>query len=104
MLSLLLVVGPACEWPAYADLTSHATGSAHHTTDDRAGGNPTSCDAAVGVPSSTGYLQVGSSLEVAQGLPVGGPGRACSLVSSREDSKIVPGRPPLFLLHASLLI
>ena len=62
-----------------------------------------SCDA-VGLPSSTGYLQVGPSVKVAVALPVARSIPVRLLISSSEDSKRLPSRPPLFLLYASLLI
>jgi len=103
MLAFFLVLGHACELPAFADLISHAAEDAHHSADHHADEDLISCDA-VGLPSSTGYLQVGPSVEVALALPV-----ACSvpvqlLISSPDDSKRLPSRPPLFLLYASLLI
>jgi hypothetical protein len=102
MLAFFLVLGHACELPAFADLISHAAEEAHHSADHHADEDLISCDA-VALPSSTGYLQVGPSVEVAVALPARSiPVRL--LISSSEDSKRLPSLPPLFLLYASLLI
>jgi len=102
MLAFFLVLGHACELPGFADLISHAAEDAHHSADHHADEDLISCDA-VALPSSTGYLQVGPSVEVAVALPARSiPVRL--LISSSEDSKRLPSRPPLFLLYASLLI
>jgi hypothetical protein len=103
MLAFLLVLGHACELPAFADLVSHATEDAHHSADDHADEHLISCDA-VGLPSSTGYLPVGPWLDVAEAVPVARPVPVRLIVSSVEDSNRLPSRPPLFLLYASLLI
>ena len=103
MLAFLLVLGHACELPAFADLVSHAAEDAHHSAGHHGDENLISCDA-VGLPSSTGYLQVGPSVEVAVALPVARSVPVRLLISSPQDSKRLPSRPPLFLLYASLLI
>jgi hypothetical protein len=103
MLTVFLVLGHACELPALADLVSHTTEDAHHSAGDHADENLISCDA-VGVPSSTGYLQLGPSLDVAEVLPVASLVPVRVISSSRDGSSRLPSRPPLFLLHASLLI
>lgn len=103
MVAFLLVLGHACELPAFAGLVSHATEDAHHSADNHADEDLISCDA-VGLPSSAGYLQVGPSLDVAEAHPVASPGRVRLIISSRQDSSRLPSRPPLFLLYASLLI
>jgi hypothetical protein len=103
MLVFLLVLGHACELPAFADFVSHAAEDAHHSADHHADENLISCDA-VGLPSSTGHLQVGPSVEVAVALPVARSVPVRLIISSPEDAKRLPSRPPLFLLYASLLI
>jgi len=103
MLAFLLVLGHACELPAFADLVLHATVDAHHSADDHADGNLISCDA-VGVPSSSGYLQLSPGLEVAEALPIASPVPVKQIISSAEDSNRLRSGPPLFLLYASLLI
>ena len=103
MLAFLLVLGHACELPSFADLVSHAAEDAHHSADTHADENLISCDA-IGLPSSTGYLQVVPNLDVAVALPVARPVLVRLIISSPEDSNRLPSRPPLFLLYASLLI
>jgi len=103
VLVLLLVLGHACELPAYADLASHADEDARHATHDHADENLISCDG-VAVPSNTGYLQAGLGLDVAQALPVASLVPVRLVTSSLEDPKRLSSRPSLFLLYASLLI
>ena len=102
-LAFLLVLGHACELPAFADLASHASEDAHHSADHHADETLISCDA-VGLPSSTGYLQVGPSLDIAQARPVASPFLVRLVISAPGNSNRLPSRPPLFLLYASLLI
>ena len=101
---LFLVLGHACELPAFVGLASHPAGNAHHSTDEQADVNLTSCDAAVAARSNTGCLQAGPILDVVQALQVAQLVPVHPVTSSREDSRIWLSRPPLFLLHASLLI
>src|SRR5262245_8353804 len=103
VLAFLLVLGHACELPAFADLVSHAAEDAHHSADHHADEDLISCDA-VGVPSSTGYLQVGPSLDVAVALPVARPAPVRAIIASPDVSNRLLSRPPLFLLYVSLLI
>src|SRR5262245_18394878 len=103
MLAFLLVLGHACELPAFADLALHATEAAHPSADHHADEDLISCDA-VGLPSSTGYLQVVPSIEVAVALQVAHSVPVQLIISSPDKSKRLPSRPPLFLLYASLLI
>ena len=102
-LAFLLVLGHACELPAFADLLSHSAEDSHHSADHHADENLISCDA-IGLPSSPGYLQVGPSLDVAVAFPVARPVPLRLIISSSVDSKRLPSRPPLFLLYASFLI
>ena len=103
MLAFLLVLGHACELPAFADSLLHAAEDAHHSADHHADEDLISCDA-VGLPSSPGYLHVGPSTEVAIALPVTRAVPVRLIISSPDASKKRPSRPPLFLLFASLLI
>ena len=102
-LAFLLVLGHACELPAVAGLVAHATEDAHHSADHHADENLLSCDA-VGLPPSPGYLQVGPNLDVVVALPVASAFLVRLISSSPKYSNRLPGRPPLFLLYASLLI
>jgi hypothetical protein len=105
LLALLLVLGHACELPAYADLviSSHVTAGAGHAADDHAHEPQISCDP-VDMLASTGSVQVVPDLRAAQVVPLGNPLPVRLVIASLEDSKRLPSRPPLFLLHASLLI
>jgi hypothetical protein len=103
MLIAFLVLGHTCEVPAWADLVSDTTEAARHSAGDHEDENLISCDA-VGVPSSTAYLQLGPSLDVAEVLPVARPVPVRVIRLSLDGSSRLPSRPPLFLLHASLLI
>jgi hypothetical protein len=104
MIAFLLVLGHACELPAFADLVSHAGADAHHSADHHANEDLISCDEAVGLLSSTAYLQVGPSLDVVDALPVARAFSARLIPSAPEDPDRLPSRPPLYLLYASLLI
>ena len=105
LLALLLVLGHACELPAYVDLviSSHLTEGAGHAAHDEAHEAQISCDP-VDVLASSGVLQVGPDLSAAQVVPLASPVPVRPLAVSLEGSKRLPSRPPLFLLHASLLI
>jgi hypothetical protein len=100
ILGVLLALGHACELPTLAAAVSHAAEDDHHHGDEAL----ITCDA-VGVPSSAGSVHAdGAALGPAEILaavvPVPSrPGRASAAVAERVRS-----RPPLFLLHASLLI
>ena len=104
MLVLFLVLGHACELPAYADFVSHGPEDVHHTADHHADEHLLSCDAAVGVSTNTGYLQVSPILDGIEVSPVAELAPVRVGPRSRADSKMLSSRPPLFLLHASLLI
>ena len=104
LLALLLVLGHACELPAYANLViaPHLPEGAGHA-DDHAHEPQMSCDP-VDVLARSGALQVGPELGAEQVAPLAGPVPVRLLTVSLEDWKRLPSRPPLFLLHASLLI
>jgi hypothetical protein len=105
ILVLLLVLGHVCDVSAYADALAEsppATGG-HHAADGPDDDQALSCDAVEAV-SSPAAPQVAPALEIAavprlaDDLPMG--------VVVRSPLPAPPGRarPPLFLLHASLLI
>ena|SRR5688572_14957445 len=103
LLALLLVLGHACELPAYANLVSahlaeSADHAAHHSHEPEVACDP------VDVLASTGSAQIGPGLGATQVAPLAGAVPARVLTGSLECSKRLPSRPPLFLLHASLLI
>lgn len=106
VLVMLLVLGHACELPAYADLavSSHATETSHHSGDGHAEAELISCDA-VGVVSSANCSPVRTGLDISVERPVVEPlvVRAVVARSLDGDAKLAV-RPPLFLLFASFLI
>jgi hypothetical protein len=110
VLTVLLLLGHACELPALAEAVAHVHesahhGSAHHTPDPHADEAAVACDALVGIRSSTG-----GSPELHPGVDAPGALPVARAVSSRAAAALPrepPGslrRAPLFLLHASLLI
>ena len=107
MLVVLLVVGHLCDLTAYAGtpVSSHAAESSHHSADGHGGEQlASSCDA-VNATSSPGYshhLYTGAELSVGLTAIKSTPAR--SAPRSFEDPARLRIRPPLFLLHASLLI
>ena len=105
ILAWLLVLGHACELPAYAALvgSAHPAEGAGHVAHHQTHEAEVSCDP-VDVVASTGAVEMGPALGAAQVLPVGSPLPARLVIASLDDSKRPPSRPPLFLLHASLLI
>jgi len=99
----LLVLGHACELPALADLAMPATESTHHhETDHHSDENQIVCDA-VGVPNTV-YSQVGPGLDALGAISVASPVPIRLVGAALRGSARLPSRPPLFLLHASLLI
>ena len=103
---MLLVLGHACELPAYVDLVGsfHAAEESHHSGDGHhTGEQELSCDA-VSATSSPGSLQVNAALSVSLAPRVDDPAPARIAVRSFEGPAKFAVRPPLYLLHASLLI
>jgi hypothetical protein len=99
----LLVLGHACELPALADLAMPAIGSSHHhETDHHSDENQIVCDA-VGVPNTV-YSQVGPGLDPLGAISAATPVSIQLVGTASRGSTRLPSRPPLFLLHASLLI
>jgi len=105
VLVLLLVLGHACELPAYADVvgSSHTAEEPHHAGDGHHPGEQAlSCDAAT-VTASPGHPQVAAAPKISMVSQVDdAPARA--VAGSFEGPAKFAVRPPLFLLHASLLI
>ena len=105
-LVVLLVLGHACELPAYPDLIewSHAAGESHHSDDAHHAGEPSlSCEPATAMPGS-GQPLVPSVLEISVVPEVTEPAPAWLVTRSLEGFVRLASRVPLFLLHASLLI
>ena len=106
ILAVLLVLGHACELPAFSDRLAPvqaASGGGHD--DEHSHGPEIACDPVDVLPSASGPqadrpLVDSPAVSVILEHPV--PVRSAAM--SLEDSKSWPTRPPLFLLHASLLI
>jgi hypothetical protein len=99
----LLVLGHACELPALADLAMPVAESTHHhETDHHSDETQIVCDV-VGVPNP-GYSQVGAGLDALEVISVAGPVPVRLVGAAPRGSARLASRPPLFLLHASLLI
>jgi hypothetical protein len=97
ILVVILVLGHVCELPAYVELASH------HSAEDKADDQLSSCDA-VASTSSSGHSQVSTGFDVAPALQLVDAAPMRRTPQSFEDPANLPSRLPLFLLHASLLI
>jgi len=97
ILVVILVFGHVCELPAYVELASH------HSAEDNADEQLSSCDA-VTATSSSSHSQVWTGLDVAPALQVVDAAPLRGTPQSFEGPERLQSRRPLFLLHASLLI
>lgn len=97
MLVALLVLGHVCELGAFAKL------DAHHPVDSHADEQLSSCDA-VPATSSPGHAQVCTTPGIALTLPAASSAPTHRAARFFVDPTPLVDRPPLFLLHASLLI
>ena len=102
---VLLVLGHACELPAYAGLVIEAHATEGRSADGHGHEAEMSCDPVDAVSNTAPVQVMGPVVGFAQALP------ATSAVlgwlvtpSSIERSTRLPSRPPLFVLYASLLI
>ena len=105
LLVLFLVLGHVCELPAYASLARPSHGTAHgdHPAHDHPDQSQMSCEA-VDVLATTGHVDPSPILDITRTVSSADP---CSvrIASAPSDTATrLPGRPPLFLLYASLLI
>ena|SRR5688572_15992616 len=109
-LTTLLMLGHACELPAFAGVFTPAGGHAHDSSDhhsaDRDGDeSQVSCDPPLGLPSSSGGgASVTTNLDAWAVLPVASVVPLQVAFAPPQESKASPGRRPLFLLHSALLI
>ncbi len=106
VLVLLLVLGHACELPAYADVvgTSQTAEESHHSHDGHhADEQGLSCDAATAT-SVPGHSRVAAALEISVVPQVNDPAPSRMVARTFEGPPKFAARPPLFLLHASFLI
>ena len=110
VLTVLLLLGHACELPVLAEALAHVHesghhASGHHSPDDGPDAIEVSCDALVGIRSSTDRSpDLGPSLDTPGVLAVAGAVSAQVAAAPPRESTGPLRRPPLFLLHASLLI
>lgn len=105
LLALLVVLGHACELPAYVNLVASAqpTEDAGHHTHGQTHETELLCDP-VDVAASTGSVEARPALGAAQATFLDSVLPVQLRIASVEGSTRPPSRPPLFLLHASLLI
>jgi hypothetical protein len=105
ILVLLLVLGQACELPAYVDLvrSAHSADQESPHSGHHAGKQAISCDP-VGIASSAGYLQGPEALDLPVALGVNDLPPRRMVARAFEGPAKSAFRPPLFLLHASFLI
>jgi hypothetical protein len=106
LLVLLLVLGHACELPAYVDVvgTSQTAEESHHPNDGHhAGEQGLSCDE-VSATSIPGHPRVAAALEISVVPQDNGQAPPRMVARSFERPPKFAARPPLFLLHASFLI
>ncbi len=102
LLVILLVTGHVCDLAAYVE---RVTPRSHHPADGHGSQELTSCDAVDAIPSSPHCLQFGTGLDVPVALDtVVKPTLMRSAGQRLEAVATITTRPPLFLLHASLLI
>ena len=107
ILAVLLVLGHACELPAYSDRLApvKAASGGGHEHDEHSHEPEIACDPIDVLPSAGGPQadrQLVDSPVVSVILEHSVPVQSAAM--SLEDSKSWPSKPPLFLLHASLLI
>jgi hypothetical protein len=105
ILVLLLVLGHACELPAYAELvgSTHGAGESHHAGDGHHGDEQSLfCDPAPATPAPN-HPNVAAVPEMSVVSQIDDAAPARVVARFFEGAKFA-GRPPLFLLHASLLI
>ncbi len=113
------MVGHVCEWGSAVDAVAsraldvdhHPSGKAHHHQDgaadhDRDGHGDdasVSCETVV-VAANTGFATVDPGIDAAVSPSVAAPLAIVRLASRPANLEEHAPRPPLFLLHASLLI
>jgi hypothetical protein len=105
LLVLLLLLGHVCELAAALDvaIASHAAEDHHHQPGGPSDESHFSCEAIDGLPSS-GAAKVTRGLASAVLPLLATPAPIPVVTPSVAESPPLRTRPPLFLLHASLLI
>ncbi len=113
VMASFLALGHACDVPALAEIAGHAHEVAGHpheaahpsSQDHHEGGGELTCDAVAGVASKAGArADLGPEPFAPGRVPVVGLVAEGSTAGPRQTARAPSGRPPLFLLHASLLI
>ena len=115
VLTLLVLVGHACELPAFAEVFTHTHEGAHdstqhhHSSDQHGDDDQASCDAADARlrrarARRTGVRLQSRSLDACDGFSVARVVVSQVAAAPPRESSGLPRRLPLFLLHASLLI
>jgi len=110
-LGFVLLFGHVCdarsylEWLLPSHQDDHHHGSQQHSSADRHTPDvQIACDA-VDAVSNTGCAPMDPRVDLATGVSAGDPDAARLVASPRpEVVTTLPTRPPLFLLHAALLI
>jgi hypothetical protein len=101
LLVALLVLGHACELPAFTD-PPPATATHDHAEDHHADESKIVCDPVSA--ASTTHAQAGPSLAAARAIAIPGPAPLGADGGAAGVRARSPSRPALFLLHAALLI
>jgi hypothetical protein len=104
ILAFLTVLGHACELPIGLTLAAHAHDGAHDSSDHHSDEAQVECDEVVAVRSSA---QAPSSPDPdvhRAPYPIVHTAPLYAAVLTPPDSDVGYERPPLFLLHAALLI
>lgn len=98
----MLILGHVCDLPAFANLAVHTVGpSHHHEAEHRSDDSRISCG--VGDATNTTYADVRVLQPVAIGS-ISDPVPMCTTEVMAQGSIALLSRPPLFLLHSTLLI
>jgi hypothetical protein len=100
---LLTVLGHACELPIGLALTAHAHDDAEDAAEHHSDDSQFECDPVLGIRSST-HTSSTVAVDVHAGPYPVLDTVAFHVVTARPDLSSKRHRPPLFLLHAALLI
>ena len=104
LLVVILVLGHVCELPAYVEAGHHHPDGAHHSTGDSSHAQPGFCEAVTAPSTSPQLHHVWTGLEMPVTLPIGDASPVLETLQSFGEPPKLASRPPLFLLHSSLLI
>ncbi len=107
LLVMLLVTGHVCDLTAYVERVAplHEAEHSHHPGEGHGSEELTSCDAVDAIPSSPNCIEFGTGPDVlVAALDTVVEPTVRSAGQCLESGATIPNRPPLFLLHASLLI